>query len=173
MKSGIELTYPPEYCLCYFPTVIKNLKSIFKVGKLSQKMTISKMETVINWAKRRDVNGQQITDIYAECSIDYVRHARTTRKRFQYGAVRPRSHHSICPLYFNKLGRIKSVHQVFIFKNIAHLIADYTGTANLSVNVGVRMPVNPCIDPAVCYQFAVFFIKHLSFWTIRICYLYF
>lgn len=46
IKSGIELTYPPD--LCYFPIVIKNLKSIFKVGKLSQKMTISKMETVIN-----------------------------------------------------------------------------------------------------------------------------
>lgn len=50
--------------------------------------------------------GQQITDIYAECSIDYVRNAKTTRKRFQYGAVRPRSHLSICLLNFNKLGRI-------------------------------------------------------------------
>ena len=119
---------------------------------------------------RREVNGQQITHIYAECSIDYVRNAKTTRKHFQYGAARPRSPNSIYPLNFNKLGRIKSVHQVFIFKNIAHLIADYTSTANLNVNVGVRMPVNPCIDPAVCYQFDVFFIKHLSFWTIRICY---
>ena len=63
---------------------------------------------------------------------------------------------SIYPLNFNKLGRIKSVHQVFIFKNIAHLIADYTSTANLSVNVGVRMPVNPGIDPAVGNQFSVF-----------------
>ena len=78
-----------------------------------------------------------------------------------------------CPSNGNKLGRIKSVHQVFILKYISHLIADYTGTANHSVNVGVRMPVNPGIDPAVGYQFAVFFIKHLSFWSIRICYLYF
>ena len=60
------------------------------------------------------------------------------------------------PLNFNELGRIKSVHQVFIFKNISHLIADYTGTANLNVNVGVRMPVNPGINPAVGNQVSVF-----------------
>lgn len=66
---------------------------------------------------------------------------------------------SIYPLNFNKLGRIKSVHQVFILKNISHLIADYTSTANLSVNVGVRMPVNPGIDPAVGNQFSVFTCK--------------
>ena len=30
---------------------------------------------------------------------------------------------SVCPLNFNKLGRIKSIHQVFILKNISHLVA--------------------------------------------------
>ena len=30
---------------------------------------------------------------------------------------------SVCPLNCNKPGRIKSVHQVFIFKNISHLVA--------------------------------------------------
>ena len=59
-------------------------------------------------------------------------------------------------LYFNNLGLIKSVHQVFIFKNISHLIADYTGAANHSVNVGVRMPVNPGVDPAVGNQVFAF-----------------
>lgn len=78
-----------------------------------------------------------------------------------------------CPLNFNKLGRIKFVHHVFIFKYISHWIADYTSTANLSVNVGVRMPVNPSVDPAIGNQVSVFFIKHLSFWSIQICYLYF
>ena len=29
----------------------------------------------------------------------------------------------VCSLNFNKLGRIKSVHQVFILKNISHLVA--------------------------------------------------
>lgn len=63
---------------------------------------------------------------------------------------------SVCPLNFNKSGRIKSVHQVFILKNISHLVADYTGPANHSVNVGMRMPVDPSVNPAVGYQFSVF-----------------
>lgn len=45
---------------------------------------------------------------------------------------------------------------MFILKNISHLVADYTGPANHSVDVGMRMPVDPGIDPAVCYQFSVF-----------------
>lgn len=42
MKSGIELTYPPEYCLCYFPTIIKNLKNILKSGNLTKKWLFPK-----------------------------------------------------------------------------------------------------------------------------------
>lgn len=63
---------------------------------------------------------------------------------------------SLCPLNFNKPGWIKSVHQVFILKNISYLVADYTGPSNHSVDVGMRMPVNPCVNPAVGYQFSVF-----------------
>lgn len=63
---------------------------------------------------------------------------------------------SVYPLNFNKPGRIKSVHQVFILKNISHLIAYYTRPANHSVDIGMRMPVDPGIDPAVGYQFSVF-----------------
>ena len=63
---------------------------------------------------------------------------------------------SVYPLNFNKPGWIKSVHLMFILKNISHLVADYTGPANHSVDVGMRMPVDPGIDPAVCYQFSVF-----------------
>ncbi len=63
---------------------------------------------------------------------------------------------SVYPLNFNKPGWIKSVHLMFILKNISHLVADYTGPANHSVDVGMRMRVDPSIDPAVCYQFSVF-----------------
>ena len=66
------------------------------------------------------------------------------------------SYISVCPLNFNKLARIKSVHQVFIFKNISHLVTDYTGSANHSADIGMRMPVNPGINPAVSYQFSIF-----------------
>lgn len=63
---------------------------------------------------------------------------------------------SVCSLNFNKLARIKSVHQVFILKYISYLVADYEGTANLSINIGMRMPVNPGIDPAADNQVSVF-----------------
>ena len=64
---------------------------------------------------------------------------------------------SVCPLNFNKLGRIKSVHQVFILKNISHLgTDDYTCPANHNVDTGIRMPVDPGIDPAVGNQVSVF-----------------
>ena len=56
---------------------------------------------------------------------------------------------SLCALNFNKLSRIKPVHQVFIFKNISNLVADYTCPTNHSVDIGMRMPVDPGIDPAV------------------------
>ena len=62
---------------------------------------------------------------------------------------------SVCPLKFNKLGRIKSVHQVFILKHISHLVADYTCTTNHCVDVGMRMPLNPGIDPAAGNQVSV------------------
>lgn len=39
------------------PAVSKHLKNIFEEGELSQEMTISKMETVINRGKRGEVNG--------------------------------------------------------------------------------------------------------------------
>ena len=45
---------------------------------------------------------------------------------------------------------------MFIFKNISHLVADYTGPANHNVNVDMRMPVDPSINPTVGYQFSVF-----------------
>lgn len=69
----------------------------------------------------------------------------------------------LCPLFifaysynFKKLSRIETVLPVFIFKNISHLIADYTGSAKHSVNVGMRMPVDPGINLAVGYQLSVF-----------------
>jgi len=68
----------------------------------------------------------------------------------------PFIHLCVCSLNFNKLARIKFVHQVFIFKNISHLVADYMSAANLSVDVGMRMPVNLCIDPTVGNQISVF-----------------
>lgn len=83
------------------------------------------------------------------CSIDYVRNARTTRKHFQYGAVRPRSPHSIYPLNFNKLGRIKSGHQVFIFKNIPHLIADHSCIVSSSY-------CSPFFDCSICFSMIAF-----------------
>lgn len=74
-----------------------------------------------------------------------------------------RSFLSLCPLFisaysynFKKLSRIEIVHPVFIFKNISHPIADYIGSTKHSVNIGMRMPVDPGINPAVGYQFSVF-----------------
>ena len=153
------------------PAVSKHLKNIFEEGELSPKMTISKMETVINRGKRGEVNEQidfynldaiiavgyrvnsikatkfrqwatkilneyirkgfamdderlkqgsalfgkdyfrellervrsiraserriwqQITDIYAECSIDYDRNSQTTRDF--YAMVQNRFHYAI------------------------------------------------------------------------------
>ena len=153
------------------PAVSKHLKNIFEEGELSPKMTISKMETVINRGKRGEVNEfidfynldaiiavgyrvsslkatrfrqwattilneyirkgfamdderlkqgtglfgkdyfrellervrsiraserriwQQITDIYAECSIDYDRNSKTTRDF--YAMVQNRFHYAI------------------------------------------------------------------------------
>ena len=153
------------------PAVSKHLKNIFEEGELSQEMTISKMETVINRGKRGEVNEfidfynldaiiavgyrvsslkatrfrqwattilneyirkgfamddkrlkqgtalfgkdyfrellervrsiraserriwQQITDIYAECCIDYDRNAKTTRDF--YAMVQNRFHYAI------------------------------------------------------------------------------
>ena len=153
------------------PAVSKHLKNIFEEGELSQEMTVSKMETVINRGKRGEVNEfidfynldaiiavgyrvsslkatrfrqwatkilneyirkgfamdderlkqgtavfgkdyfrellervrsiraserriwQQITDIYAECSIDYDRNSPTTRDF--YAMVQNRFHYAI------------------------------------------------------------------------------
>ena len=153
------------------PAVSKHLKNIFEEGELSQEMTISKMETVINRGKRGEVNEfidfynldaiiavgyrvsslkatrfrqwattilneyirkgfamdderlkqgtamfgkdyfrellervrsiraserriwQQITDIYAECSIDYDRNSQTTRDF--YAMIQNRFHYAI------------------------------------------------------------------------------
>lgn len=36
------------------------------------------------------------------------------------------------------------------------MVADYTGSTNHSVDVSMRMSVNPGINPAVGYQFSVF-----------------
>lgn len=47
---------------------------------------------------------------------------------------------------FKKLPRIKTVHSVSIFKNVSHLVTDYAGATNFSVDIGMRMPVNPDID---------------------------
>ena len=63
---------------------------------------------------------------------------------------------SVCPLNFNKLGRIKSVQLMFILKNISHLVADYRGISYFHIDVGMRMPVDPGINPDVGYQFSVF-----------------
>lgn len=47
---------------------------------------------------------------------------------------------SVYPLNFNKYARIKSVHQIFIFKNISHLVADNADATNPSVDIGMRSP---------------------------------
>ena len=62
----------------------------------------------------------------------------------------------VYPLNFNKFGRIKSIHQVFILKNISHLGVDYMGTANHEVSVGMRMLINPSIDSTVGNQISIF-----------------
>ena len=36
------------------------------------------------------------------------------------------------------------------------MVANYTGPSNHSVNVGMRIPVDPSVNPAVGYQFSVF-----------------
>ncbi len=45
------------------PAVSKHLKNIFEEGELSQEMTVSKMETVINRGKRGEVN--ELIDFYS------------------------------------------------------------------------------------------------------------
>ena len=53
------------------------------------------------------------------------------------------------PLNFNELGRIKSVHQVFIFKNIPHLIADHSCIVSSSY-------CPPFFDCSICFSIIAF-----------------
>jgi len=41
---------------------------------------------------------------------------------------------------------------MLVFKYISHLVANHFCTPDFCVDIGMRMSVNPCIDPAVTDQ---------------------
>ncbi len=45
---------------------------------------------------------------------------------------------------------------MLVFKYISHLVADQFCIPDFCVDIGMRMSVNPCIDPAAGYQVSVF-----------------
>ena len=45
---------------------------------------------------------------------------------------------------------------MFILKNISHLVTDYRGIPYFYIDISMRMPVDPGINPTVSYQFSVF-----------------
>ena len=45
---------------------------------------------------------------------------------------------------------------VLILEDISKLIADTLGITNRSVNISVRMPIDPVINPAICNEVSLF-----------------
>ena len=45
---------------------------------------------------------------------------------------------------------------MLVFKYISHLVANHFCTPDFCVDIGMRMSVNPCIDPACHDQVSVF-----------------
>ena len=52
------------------------------------------------------------------------------------------------------LAWFKTIGDMFILTNISHLIANDPCAIYLSIDVGVRVPINPSVNATVSYKFA-------------------
>lgn len=75
------------------PAVSKHLKNIYECGELEEASTISILERVRSIRASERKIWQQITDIFAECSIDYDKNSEIT-KQF-YATVQNKFHFAI------------------------------------------------------------------------------